>query len=252
LVSPFTLSEKGKPVDTSVARKLAAELAGTTLLCLFGISAAVSVVAAGNESSGLLIVALAHGLALAVGIYAFGAVSGAHFNPTVTVALAASGRLPWREVPGYVAAQLLGGLLAASLAAVIHGKTAVDAGLGTTAFGPGVSVTQAFVAEAVGAFILVTAVFALAVSPSAPPGVTGLGIGLALAAQILAFGPVAGASVNLARTFGPDVVLTFAGGTVPWGELPLYVIAPLVGGTLAVGVYTAITALGRSREPVSS
>ncbi len=110
------------------ARKLIAEVAGTTILCLFGISAAVSVVAAGNEPVGLLIVALAHGLALMAGIYAFGAISGAHFNPTVTIALAVSGRVPWREVPGYVGAQLVGGVLAASLAHVVHGSRAIEAG----------------------------------------------------------------------------------------------------------------------------
>ncbi|TWP48941.1 aquaporin family protein [Lentzea tibetensis] len=239
-------------MDHSHARKLAAELAGTTILCLFGISAAVSVVAAGNESSGLLIVALAHGLALAVGIYAFGGVSGAHFNPTVTIALAVSGRLSWREVPGYVTAQLFGGVLAAYLASLIHGQQAIDAGLGATSFGAGVSVTQAVVAEALGAFLLVTAVFALAVSPSAPRGVHGLGIGLALATQILAFGPVAGASVNLARTFGPDVVLTFGGGAVSWAQLPVYIVAPVFGGVLAAGLYSAVNALSRVRESVAS
>ncbi|MET9633974.1 aquaporin [Lentzea sp. NPDC006480] len=226
------------------ARKLIAEVAGTTILCLFGISAAVSVVAAG-EPSGLLIVALAHGLALMAGIYAFGAISGAHFNPTVTIALAVSGRVPWREVPGYVGAQLLGGVLAASLAHVVHGPRALEAGLGATAFGSGVTVTQAFAAEALGAFILVTAVFALAVNPGAPRGLHGIGIGLALATQILAFGPVAGASVNLARTFGPDVVLTFAGGDPSWSQLPVYLIAPVFGGILAAGLYALMTSTSR-------
>jgi glycerol uptake facilitator protein len=234
------------------ARKLLAEVAGTTILCLFGISAAVSVVAAGNEPSGLLIVALAHGLALMVGIYAFGAISGAHFNPTVTVALAVSGRLPWREVPGYVGAQLAGGVLAASLAHVVHGSKAVETGLGATAFGPGVGVTQAVVAEALGAFILVTAVFALAVNPNAPRGLHGVGIGLALATQILAFGPVAGASVNLARTVGPDVVLTFAGGDPAWSQLPVYLLAPVFGGVLAAGLHALVTSTSRRVEALSA
>lgn len=233
------------------ARKLIAEVAGTTILCLFGISAAVSV-AAGNGPSGLLVVALAHGLALMVGIYAFGAISGAHFNPTVTVALAVSGRLPWREVPGYVGAQLLGGVLAASLAHVAHGAKAVEAGLGATAFGSGVSVTQAVVAEALGAFILVTAVFALAVNPNAPRGLHGVGIGLALATQILAFGPVAGASVNLARTFGPDVVLAFTGGDPAWSQLPVYLVAPVLGGVLAAGLHALVTSASRRTEVMST
>ncbi|MFD9698075.1 aquaporin [Lentzea sp. NPDC059081] len=77
---------------------------------------------------------------------------------------------------------------------------------------------QALVAEATGAFILVTAVFAFAVASDAPKGLHGLGVGLALAMQIMVFGPLTGASVNLARTIGPDVVLALTGGTVAWSS----------------------------------
>lgn len=87
-------------MEMTLVRRLLAECAGTTVLCLFGIGAAVSVAAAGAGGPGLLIIALAHGLALAVAIYAFGSVSGGHYNPTVTVALAVRGRFPWRDVLG--------------------------------------------------------------------------------------------------------------------------------------------------------
>jgi glycerol uptake facilitator protein len=181
----------------------------------------------------LLIVALAHGLALAIAIYAFGSVSGGHFNPTVTVALAARGRFSWREVPAYVVAQLAGGLLGASLVYATYGDKATAAGLGATTFGADVGYVQALVAEAIGAFILVAAVFALAVAPNAPRGVAGIGIGLALATQIMVFGPLTGASVNLARTFGPDTVLYLAGKDVAWSQLFAYLGGPLVGGLAA-------------------
>jgi glycerol uptake facilitator protein len=220
-------------METTMVRRLLAEFAGTTVLCLFGIGAAVSVAAAGAGGPGLLIIALAHGLALAVAIYAFGSVSGGHFNPTVTFALAARGHFSWRDVPAYVIAQLAGGILGAALVYAAYTDTALAAGLGATTFGAGVGYGQVVVAEAVGAFILVTAVFALAVAPNAPKGVAGLGIGLALATQIMVFGPLSGASVNLARTFGPDTVLAFAGKSVHWGQLLAYLVAPLIGGVVA-------------------
>ncbi|RZS43052.1 glycerol uptake facilitator protein [Herbihabitans rhizosphaerae] len=220
-------------MDISLARRLLAELAGTTILCLFGIGAAVSVAAAHVGGPGLLLVALAHGLALAVAIYAFGAVSGGHFNPTVTVALAARGRFPWREVPAYLAVQLVGGVTGAGLVYAAYAGTATAAGLGATTFGTGVGYGQALVAEAIGAFILVTAVFALAVAPNAPKGVHGFGIGLALTTQILVFGPLTGASVNLARTLGPDTILSLAGEPAAWSQLLAYLAGPIVGGLAA-------------------
>lgn len=223
-----------------MARRLAAEIAGTTVLCLFGIGAAVAVAAGGVGSAGLLIVALAHGLALAVAIYAFGAFSGGHFNPTVTIALAARGRFSWREVPAYLGAQLLGGILGAALAYVSYADVAIDSGLGATTFGAGAGYGQAIVGEAIGAFILVTAVFALAVSPRAPKGIHGFGIGLALATQIMVFGPLTGASVNLARTLGPDTVLFLAGGPVAWSQLLAYVVGPLIGGVAAAFLYDTL------------
>ncbi|MFJ8963847.1 MIP/aquaporin family protein [Lentzea sp. NPDC102401] len=227
-------------MDVPLIRRLLAEVAGTAILCLFGIGAAV---AAGP--SGLLIVALAHGLALAVAIYAFGAISGGHFNPTVTFALAVRGRFAWREVPAYVLAQLIGGVLGAAVVYAAYSSAALTAGLGATAYGPAVTPVQALVAEAAGAFILVTAVYALAVAPDAPKGVHGLGIGLALAAQIMVFGPLTGASVNLARTMGPDVVLSLAGGTVFWSQLLVYLVGPLVGGVAAALLYEVIGNVAR-------
>lgn len=229
-------------MDISLVRRLLAELAGTTILCLFGVGAAVSVAAAGAGGPGLLIVALAHGLALAVAIYAFGATSGGHFNPTVTIALAARGRFSWREVPAYVVAQLVGGILGVALVFAAYADVATAAGLGATTFGEGVSAGQALLAEAIGAFILVTAVFALAVSPNAPKGVHGFGIGLALATQIMVFGPLTGASVNLARTLGPDTILSLAGESVAWSQLLVYVTGPLIGGLVAAFLCDWITA----------
>ncbi len=237
-------------METPLIRRLLAEFVGTTILCLFGIGAAVAVARVSAGGDGLLIVALAHGLALAVAVYAFGAVSGGHFNPTVTLALASRARFPWRDVPAYVVAQLLGGTFAATVVDLVYSGSGGTAGLGATTLGEGVNVGQGILAEAAGAFLLVTAVYALAVTPTAPKGVQGFGIGLALAVQIMAIGPVTGASVNLARTVGPDVVLAVTGGGVVWWQLIVYLFGPAVGGVAAAFLYETVIGLRAARQRV--
>ncbi|HWO64327.1 MAG TPA: aquaporin [Umezawaea sp.] len=237
-------------METPLARRLLAELAGTTILCLFGIGAAAAVARVEAGGPGLLVVALAHGLALAVAIYAFGSASGGHFNPTVTVALAARARFPWREVPAYVLAQLLGGTLGATVIHLAYAGSGTTGGLGATTLAQGVNVGQGLLAEAFGAFLLVTAVYALAVSPSAPRGVVGFGIGLALAVQIMAIGPLTGASVNFARTLGPDLVLAVTGGEVAWSHLVVYLVGPIVGGLAAALLYEVVSGLKAARPTV--
>jgi glycerol uptake facilitator len=235
-------------MEISLSRRLLAELIGTTILCLFGIGAAVAVTRVEAGGAGLLIVALAHGLALAVAVYAFGSVSGGHFNPTVTLALAARARFPWREVPAYLVAQLLGGTLGAAVVHLVYAGSGSTAGLGATTLSAGVNVGQGILAEAFGAFLLVTAVYALVVTPAAPKGGYGFGIGLALAVQIMAIGPLTGGSVNLARTIGPDLVLAVSGGDVAWSHLVVYLVGPAVGGLVAALLYETASGLKAARK----
>jgi glycerol uptake facilitator protein len=216
--------------------RLAAEALGAFLLVGLGVSGAVAA-SYTDAASGLLLVALAHGLGLAVAIHAFGSVSGAHLNPTVTLALAFRRRFPWSELPPYIIAQLLGGVAAAAVVVGIFGGFATDAGLGATVLAEGVTPVQGLLAEAFGAFVLVLAVHALAVEPGTPKGLVGLGIGLSLAVGILAVGLLTGASFNLARTLGPDVVLALSGGPVAWGQLGVYLVGPLIGGLAAALAY---------------
>jgi glycerol uptake facilitator protein len=109
--------------------------------------------------------------------------------------------------------------------------------MGATTLGPGVPYWQGIVAEALGTFILLFAVMALAVDARAPLGWAGLMIGLAVALEILLIGPQTGGSVNPARTFGPFLTLTVFGGDVPWSQFGVYVAGPLVGGMAAVLLY---------------
>lgn len=233
-------------------RLLVAEAIGTGFLVLFG---AGSVVAALSSDAGVLaypglgFVALTFGLAIAIAVYAFGTTSGAHLNPAVTVSLAAVGRFPWRDVPAYVVAQLAGATIGAALIWAIFGGDAIDLGVGQTSIADGTNYLQAIVAEALGTFLLVTTIMALAVDRRAPGGWAGLMIGLAVSAAILLIGPITGGSLNPARTFGPLLIATIGGGETFWGDLPAYVVGPLLGGVVAAAAYDYVARPRAFRVP---
>ena len=229
-------------------RRLLAEAIGTGILVLFGAGSVVAALTLGDgelDYAGLGMVAITFALAIALAIYAFGNTSGAHLNPAVTVSLAAVGRFPWPEVPAYIGAQLAGGLVGAALIWAAFGGDAVDLGMGQTSIADGTNYLQAIVAEAIGTFLLLTAIMALAVDKRAPGGWAGLMIGLSVAAAILVIGPLTGGSLNPARSFGPLVVGAIGGGDTFWGDLPAYVIGPVIGGGVAALAYDAVA---RPRE----
>jgi glycerol uptake facilitator protein len=229
---------------THMSRRLLAEFIGTALLVLFGAGSVVAALLVGGgalDYPALGMVALTFGLIIAIVIYAFGTTSGAHINPAVTVSLAVVRRFPWREVPAYVAAQLAGAVLGGLLIVAMFGATATDlGGVGSTTIADGTGYLRAIVAEAIGTFLLLFAIMALAVDRRAPTGWAGLIIGLAVTVDILVIGPLTGASMNPARTFGPYLTNTLFGGTTPWADLWAYVVGPLVGGALAVVAYDFI------------
>jgi glycerol uptake facilitator protein len=213
---------------------------------LFGAGSVVAALRVGAgrlDYAGLGMISIAFAIVIAVVIYAFGTTSGAHINPAVTIALAARGRFPSAEVGPYVAAQLLGAVLGALLVLVTFGSGAADVnGTGGTVVADGVSYLRAILAEAAGTFLLVIAIFALAVDTRAPAGWAGFVIGLAVACAILLIGPVTGGSLNPARTFGPLLVTTLWGGATQWGDLLVYIIGPLVGAVLAGIAYDLVAA----------
>jgi glycerol uptake facilitator protein len=230
-------------MEATLGRRLAAEVVGTAILVLFGAGSVVAALRLGNgelDYAGLGMVAIAFALAVAIAIYAFGPTSGAHINPAVTVSLAATGRFPWGEVPAYVGAQLLGGAVGATLIVAAFAGEAVDLGTGGTTLADDITYVQGIVTEALATFLLVTAIMALAVDRRAPAGWAGFMIGLAVAAAILASGPLTGGSLNPARTFGPMLVTGIGGGDASWGDLPAYVIGPLLGGVVAAFAYDLI------------
>ncbi|MGZ4437979.1 MAG: MIP/aquaporin family protein [Nocardioidaceae bacterium] len=238
----------------ALLRRVLAEAVGTALLVLVGTGSVVAALRTGNgrlDYAGLGFVSLAFGIVVAVVVYGFGPVSGAHINPAVTVGLALTRRFPWAEVIPYVVAQLVGATVGSLLVVAMFGTGAVDLGLGATTLGDGVSYGHGLVAEALGTFVLLFAVMALAVDSRAPLGWAGLMIGLAVAAAILLIGPLTGGSLNPARTLGPYLVTALFGGSVPWSQLALYWVGPLVGGSAAVLVYD-VTAQVRVAEKAAA
>ncbi len=223
-------------------RALAAEAAGTFLFIVVG---AGSIVADKMTSGGIGIVgiALAHGLALSVAISMFGAISGGHFNPAVTLGVAVAGRHPRERIVTYWAAQAVGALLAGAFLRYAFDlvPAAVDAThLGTPVLAEGLPVLTGIVVELVLTVFLVWAVFGTAVSPNAPR-IAGFGIGLTVAADILIGGPLTGASMNPARWLGPAVA---AGYFDNWY---VYIVGPLVGGAIAGLTYRLIFASAEER-----
>lgn len=231
-------------MDVTLVRRLTAEALGTALLIVFGPGSVVAALSVGGgelDYAGLGMISLSFGLVVAVVIYAFGTTSGAHINPAVTIALAATGRFPWRDTGPYVVAQLLGAAGGALLVLAAFGTASVDvSNAGAVAFGDGVGYPQAVLVEAIATFLLVLTIFAMAVDTRAPAGFAGLMIGLSVTCLILVFGPLTGAAVNPARAFGPFVGAALGGGDVPWSQLPAYVVGSLIGALAAAFSYDAI------------
>ncbi|QCU76902.1 aquaporin family protein [Citricoccus sp. SGAir0253] len=227
----------------SLWRRLAAEILGTAVLVVLGVGtvlAALTVDAGTLSYPAVGFIALGFAIAVAVSVYAFLAVSGAHINPAVTFALAVTRRFPWAEVVPYVVAQLLGAAIGSLLLVAAFGTTAVDLGSGATVLGSGVSLGQGIVAEVLGTFALMLAIMAVAVDQRAPKGWAGLIIGLSVASAILVIGPLTGGSLNPARTFGPYLAQSLFGGAVDWSQFAVYVIGPLVGACAAAVAYDLI------------
>jgi aquaporin Z len=220
-------------MDTS--RKLAAEFIGTFWLVLGGCGSAVLAAGIANVGIGYAGVSLAFGLTVLTGAYAFGHISGAHFNPAVTLGLFSAGRFPAKDIAGYVAAQVAGGFLAGAVLFVIAGGAAgFDAAAGFASNGyaehspQGYSLQAALVCEIVLTFMFLIVILG-ATSERAPKGFAPIAIGLALTLIHLISIPVTNTSVNPARS---TAVAIFQGS---WalGQLWAFWVAPIAGAVLA-------------------
>jgi glycerol uptake facilitator protein len=236
--------------EPTTVQQLTAEVIGTAFLVFIGVGAVPATLIVNGDApftmADLGMISFAFATVVVATVYALGHISGNHINPAVTVGLAVMGKFPWSRVPAYVAAQLVGATIGAAAILGVLGPRASAVGLGVAAFGDGVGIAQAFLAEFVGTFILVFTVFGV-IHRKAAAGFAGIAIGLVVFAAIIPVAPATGASINPARTVGPMLVQQLAGGTVQWAQLPVYLLAELAAGVAAALVYTAI-----SRTPADS
>ncbi len=250
--------------DQSMGRRLGAEFLGTYLLVLGGCGAAVlaakSLVSTTGEAGeatgsynlgiGFVGVSMAFGLTLVAGIYAFGLISGGHFNPAVTVGLATAKRFAWKDALPYIATQVVAAIVAAATLWVValnqQGATQellAEGGLASNGFGthsPGMyTMFAALIVE-----VVFTAIFLLVIlgvtDRRAPIGFAALAIGGALMLIHLVTIPVTNTSVNPARSTGPAVIELLAGESWPMAQLWLFWVAPVIGGVLGAVIYTFV------------
>lgn len=220
-------------MSSRMSSKIGAEFVGTFVFVLVGAGSAIGTKALGlsDPAASLLVAALANGIGLAVAVSATMGVSGGSLNPAVTLALFVAKKLPARDVIPYIIAELAGATLAAlALAASVPRGLGIAVNLGSPTLAPFISPAQGTLLELLMTFFLVLAVFGTAVSPRAPK-IGGLGIGLAVVADVFLGGPFTGAAMNPARAMGPMLASLF---------LPsywyIYWVGPVIGGVI-VGVF---------------
>ncbi len=221
-------------------KKLIAEFIGTFWLVLGGCGSAVLAAGFPDLGIGFVGVSIAFGLTVVTIAYGLGHVSGAHLNPAVSLGLWAGGRFEAKELPGYIVAQVLGGIAAAGILYIIATGNGSDIGgfasNGYGEFSPGgYGLAAALVCEIVMTFIFLIVIIG-ATDDRAPKGFAGLAIGLCLTLIHLISIPVTNTSVNPARSTSQAI---FA-GTDAMGQLWLFWVAPIVGAILAGVVYKTV------------
>jgi aquaporin Z len=206
-------------------RRLFSEVFGTFLLVLVGAGGGVvDAFSGGQIGRGAAVTAPA--LMVMAIILFMGKVGGAHLNPAVSLAFAARGDFPWKRVPGYIVAQLAGAVIACLFLRIMFGDIG---GLGATEPGPGASDMQAMIMEAVLTLGLVSTILGTASGAQNAGAFSALAVGGYITLAGLWSSPVSGASMNPARSFGPDLV------TWDFSHYWVYVVGPLLGAAVAVG-----------------
>lgn len=223
------------PADRTVLARLAAEAVGTFAIVF------VVVLVSAKAPGDLQAVALASGLAVAAMASATMAVSGAHLNPAVTVAMWIARRIPGPEAMAYILAQLAAGGAGALAARLVAPEAA-----GLPALAPEVPPLAGLVVEAVLTFLLVFVIFGTAVDARSDRRLAGVAIGFAVAMGVFAGAGLTGAAMNPARWFGPALVLRH------WSDAFVWTLGPLLGAVAAAGLWRLLLlpkAGARAMEP---
>ncbi|KAM3239356.1 aquaporin NIP1-1 [Capsicum annuum] len=209
-------------------QKVIAEMVGTYFLIFAGCGSVVV-----NADKGIITfpgIAITWGLVVMVMVYSVGHISGAHFNPSVTIAFATCKRFPWKQVPAYVAAQVLGATLASGTLRLIFNGTD-DHFAGTLPSGTDI---QSFVVEFIITFYLMFVISGVATDNRAIGELAGLAVGATILLNVMFTGPISGASMNPARSLGPAIVSSHYKG------LWIYLVSPTLGAIAGAWVYNII------------
>lgn len=236
-------------------RKILSEVIGTYTLVFFGtLSVVVTLlIAQGVETTNIfnigigalggvgdwLSIGFAFAMPLIAAIYAFARISGAHFNPAVTIGLWSIKKFPTKDVIPYIVSQIIGSLLATFTIVAILGKQASTIGvLGSVAPFGDVTLLGVFIAEFLGTFLLMYAIMAVAVDKNAQPGFAALIIGLVILGIVVAIGNISGSGINPARSLTPMIGnLIVAGTPIDLLVLAVYIIASILGAICGAQLY---------------
>ena len=240
-----------------LSQRAGAEVLGTALLVLVGPGSVVATLELAGKAlpairgGDLLGISFAFGLVIAAMVYSIGKVSGCHINPAVTFGLAVTKRVPWREVPVYWAAQVVGAVIGGLAIWAVFGHQGINLGMGMTAFNQSTTAWgQAIFAEGIGTAVLMFTILGI-VDGRSPTDLAGLVIGGVVIAIIMVVGPITGASLNPARAFGPELVSAIGGGATHWNQLlPVYILPGLVGSGVAAVAYDFVAKPRLIVEPV--
>ncbi|GEN22335.1 glycerol uptake facilitator protein [Halomonas cupida] len=227
------------------------ELVGTMLLIIFGGGVVAGVVLKESKAAagGWIVITFGWGLGVAMGIYAVGQFSGAHLNPAVTLALASIGEFPWRDVPGYVLAQMLGAIVGASvvwLHYAPHWQATSDSDAKRAVFCTDPAIDRPLanlISEIIGTFVLVLGILAIGANRFTD-GLNPLIVGLLVLAIGLSLGGTTGYAINPARDLGPRIahaLLPIPGkGSNQWRYAWIPVVGPLIGGLAGAQFYSHV------------
>lgn len=228
-----------------------AELIGTMLLILLGNGVVANVVLKKSkaENAGWLTINIGWALAVAIPVFIMGGISGAHFNPAVTIGLAVIGKFAWAQVPAYLAAQFIGALLGAVLVFIFfypHYEATEDKGakLATFSTGPAIkNIPFNFISEMIGTFVLVFTILGLGTAKLSD-GIAPIGVGLIILAMGVCLGGTTGYALNPARDLAPRIAHTIlpvpGKGDSDWGYAWIPVVAPIIGGILGALVFNIL------------
>ena len=227
------------------------EVLGTMILIIIGagVCAGANLTKSYAKDAGWIVITLAWGLGVTLGVFAVGSISGAHLNPAVTIGLAFAGAFEWSQVPSYIIAQMIGAILGAAiiyLQYLPHWKATQDPGtkLGVFATGPAIPHTFSnLLSEIIGTFVLLLGLQFIGANQFTE-GLNPIAVGLLIVAIGMALGGTTGYAINPARDLGPRIahaILPIAGkGPSNWGYAWIPVVGPILGGSLGALFHQAV------------